>query len=115
MIKKILIGLSTGFINGLLGGGAGLICVPVMKKIYNDDKMAHAYTVSTVFAATVVSTVVYWFNGNIDIHGSYKYIIGGIIAAPIGVFFLKKLNSKLLNKAFAVFLIYSAVRMYINA
>ena len=112
---KVIIGISTGLINGLLGGGAGLICVPFMRKIYKDDKKAHAYTVATVLASTIVSVIIYWINGNIDIQNSYKYLIGGIIAAPIGVTFLKKMNSKILRKAFAVFLIYSAVRMFINA
>ena len=115
MIKKVFIGLGTGFINGLLGGGAGLVCVPLMKSVYKDDKKAHAYTVATVFAATIVSTVIYWFNGNIDMPGSWRYILGGAIASPIGVFLLQKANSKFLRKAFAVFLLYSAVRMFINA
>ncbi len=115
MIIKVLIGLGTGFLNGLLGGGAGLVCVPLMKTVYKEDKKAHAYTVSTVFAATVISTIIYWINGNVDFQSSWKYILGGIVAAPAGVFLLQKANSKILKKAFAVFLLYSAVRMFINA
>ncbi len=115
MLKKVFIGLGTGMLNGLLGGGAGLVCVPLMKTIYKEEKKAHAYTVATVFAATIVSTIIYWYNGNIDIQSSWKYILGGIIAAPIGVLLLQRINSKILRKAFALFLLYSAVRMFINA
>lgn len=114
-MKKFLIGVLTGFINGLMGGGAGLVCVPLLSKIYNDTKMVHAYTVATVLSATIVSAIVYWLKGNLQLTDAKNFIIGGALAAPIGVLLLKKINSKFLKKAFAIFLIYSAIRMMINA
>ena len=113
-IKKFLSGLITGIINGLIGGGAGLICVPLMKKIFKNEKKAHAYSVVTVFFATIISVVFYSFKGNIDIELSTNFIIGGIIAAPLGVFVLKKIEIKYLNKGFGILLIYSAFKILLN-
>lgn len=110
-MKYILIGLFCGFINGLLGGGAGLVTLPLIRNTMTDKKDANAYTLSAVLAASAVSTIIYYYNGNIDLSVSREYIIGGIISVPIGVMLLKKSNTLFLKKAFAVFLIFCGLRM----
>ena len=94
IMLKIITGFITGILNGLLGGGAGLICVPMPNKIYNDTKKAQAYTVATVLAATIVSVIIYFIKGDINISSSWKYTVGGALSAPVGVFILKKSKSK---------------------
>lgn len=116
-MKKRLtwIGLATGFLNGLIGGGAGMLCVPLLRKQLNEEKGAHAYTVATILAASAVSTIIYALHGQIDFGMSWRYVLGGALAAPIGVFLLKKAKPTLIRKSFAVFMIYCAVRIFIDA
>ncbi len=111
--KLILIGSITGIVNGLLGGGAGMLCVPLLRKTLQDDKGAHAYTVATILAASLVSTVIYWFYGHIQLSNSWQYILGGMIAAPVGVFLLKKAKPSFIRKSFAVFMMYCGLRICI--
>ncbi len=116
MKKKLaLTGLVTGILNGLIGGGAGMLCVPLLRKQLQEEKGAHAYTVATILAASAVSTVIYAINGQIDFGMSWRYLLGGIAAAPIGVFLLKKAKPSFIKKSFAVFMIYCAVRIFIDA
>ena len=110
-MKYIFIGLICGFTNGFIGGGAGLITLPILQKAESDSKSANAYTLAAVFAATIVSTVIYYFRGNIDFGASWEYMIGGILSVPIGVMLLKKTDIVILKKMFAVFLIFCGVRM----
>lgn len=110
-MKYILIGIICGFTNGFIGGGAGLITLPILQKCESDKKSANAYTLASVFAATLVSTVIYYFRGNIDLSASWEYMIGGIISVPIGVLLLKKTDIAILKKLFAIFLIFCGVRM----
>lgn len=114
MKKYGMIGLFTGFVNGLLGGAAGLICVPLLKKVIGDEKQAHAYTLVTVFAASIFSCISYFYSGYIDIFQALPYIVGGALAAPLGVLLLKKIKPKILNKLFSVFMIYCAIRMLLG-
>ena len=111
--KLIIIGCVTGIMNGLLGGGAGMLCVPLLQKTLQEDKSAHAYTVATILSASFVSTVIYWFYGHIHIEDSWRYILGGVLAAPIGVFLLKKAKPSFIRKSFAVFMIYCGLRICI--
>lgn len=116
MKKKLAaIGLATGILNGLIGGGAGMLCVPLLRKHMEEEKGAHAYTVATILAASTISTVVYAIHGQIDFGVSWRYLLGGVIAAPIGVFLLKKAKPSFIKKSFAVFMIYCAVRILIHA
>mgnify|MGYP003295324866 CR=1 FL=1 len=116
MKKKLTgIGLATGILNGLLGGGAGMLCVPLLRKQFEDEKSAHPYTVATILAASLVSTVIYAWNGQIEFGMTWRYLLGGALAAPIGVFLLKKAKPSFVKKSFAVFMIYCAVRILLDA
>lgn len=74
MKKKLtFIGLVTGFVNGLLGGAAGLICVPLIKAAMQEENKAHAYTVATVLAASFVSAITYLLAGNLNFNRAAIY------------------------------------------
>ena len=113
--KLLLIGFATGVLNGLIGGGAGMFCVPVLRKQLDQDKAAHAYTVATVLAASIISVFVYGIQGNIDLSLSWQYLLGGALAAPLGVYLLKKAKPSFIRKSFAVVMIYCGIRILFYA
>lgn len=112
-IKLSLIGFATGFVNGLFGAGSGLLCVPALKDIMKtEEKTAHATTICAVFVASLVSIAVYYKRGSISLTQALPYILGGVIGGPLGAYLLGKIKVRLLNLLFALFLIYSAIRMF---
>ncbi len=116
MKKKLAVtGFFVGILNGLIGGGAGMLCVPLLRKQLQDEKGAHAYTVATILAASAVSVGGYILHGQVDFGMSWKYLLGGALAAPLGVFLLKKAKPSFIKKSFAVFMIYCAVRIFFDA
>jgi len=111
MFVNFLIGIITGIANGIIGSGSGLISLSLIK-IKEKEKNAHAYTVLTVLCSTVVSTIMYAINGKIEFERSFNFIIGGVLAAPLGVVLLGSIIDKNLKRIFAVFLIFCGVRMF---
>lgn len=115
MKKKLFsVGFLGGFVNGLLGSGGGMICVPLLRQKLMNVQVAHACTVCAMLSASIVSIAVYWKNGLIDFNLAWPYMFGGLLAAPIGVFLLKKAKPSVLRKSFAVFMIYCGVRILLN-
>lgn len=110
MIGFLLIGIITGITNGIIGSGSGLIALPLIK-LKEDEKRAHAYTVITVLSSTIISTIIYLLKGKVSIENSYNFVIGGLLAAPLGVILLENIKDKILKKVFAIFLIFCGIKM----
>lgn len=105
-------GFCAGIINGLFGTGGGLILVPFMKNVVKlEQKKAQATAISVILFLSIISLTIYItrFKGLAEL--SLPYIVGGALGAPLGAFLLKKIPNKLLKRIFALFLIYSGIRM----
>ena len=99
-------------INGLFGAGGGLLCVFALKNFTKlEDKQSHATVLAIILPLTLISIVIYSFNGNIDFITSLPYIIGGIAGAPAGAWLLSKLPTGIIKKIFAVIIIITSIKM----
>ena len=48
-----------GFICGFFGGGGGLVCVPVLERVYKlPTKQAHATAIMVIFPLSVISSFI---------------------------------------------------------
>ncbi len=110
----LLFGAITGFINGFFGGGGGMIVVPVMTAFMKvEQKVAHATALAVILPVSIISALVYFFGGASALEftplitSSVGVIGGGIIGALI----LKKIDNKLLVKAFAVVMLIAGIKM----
>lgn len=113
-IKKainFLFGFVIGFINSLLGAGGGMIAVPLLRRSNLSQNEAHASAVAVIFPLTVISAVLYLYNGYVQISDSFPFIALGVVGAIVGAYALKKVPSKLLKRIFGIFMIYAGVRM----
>ncbi len=106
-----LYALVTGIINSAIGAGGGMISVPAMKKYGLDQKKAQATTLAVILPLTVISAVIYAFNGFYSPTDAFKYIPFGFLGAVIGVKITEKIKNKFLKKIFALFMIWSGIRM----
>ncbi len=103
--------LLTGIINSAIGSGGGMISVPAMKKYGLEQKKAQATTLAVILPLTVISAVIYAFNGDYSPSDAIRYIPFGIIGAVIGVRLTEIIKNKLLKKVFALFMLWAGIRM----
>ena len=114
-ILDAIFGSIIGFINGFLGGGGGMIAVPILEKIKKlDNKKAHATAIAVMFPLSVVSAFVYTltieFNWLILVILAVSVTAGGIL----GSFLLKNLSGKVIRIIFAFLMLGSGIYMIIS-
>lgn len=116
MKKKLSIaaGFAVGIINTMLGAGGGMLVVPTLKAEGLSQKEAQATAIAVILPLTIASAAIYLFKNQVGISDSFVYIPFGLIGSVAGAALLTKLSGKALNIIFGVFLIYSAVRMFLK-
>lgn len=115
MIKKIVIGLIAGFINGFFATGGGMILVPAFAAFLNMDvKEARGTSIFCILPMVITSSFFYYKSNYIDWKVGILCAIGGIIGGCIGAKLLKKLPEKFLKISFTIFLIYVSIQMIIS-
>ena len=100
--------------NGIFGGGGGMFIVPSLYKQMDDEKQTHATTVSIILPICIISIISYSFFKKIEYASTLYYVTGGVFGGVLGSFLLKKCSNKFLRITFALFMIYSGVRMLIS-
>ncbi|NSW91986.1 MAG: sulfite exporter TauE/SafE family protein [Firmicutes bacterium] len=111
-LKSIIIGIVTGFINGLFGSGGGTIAVPAMVMLLgSDEHKAHATAISVILPLTIISAFFYINNRYVDWDITWKVILGGIVGGYVGAKLLNICPENILRRIFASFMIFAAIRM----
>lgn len=113
MTTKIL-GFISGLLNGLFGSGGGIAAVPMLESLDLPAKKAHATSVALIFFLSLITTILYFLNGNIDFARTLWYIPGGILGAIVGSVFLKKIDNSILRRIFGAIMIIFAIRIFIK-
>lgn len=110
--KNTLIGLFTGFINGVFGSGGGTLLVPILNNIVKvEEHKSHATALAIILFLTGASSAVYISKGTYDIGLTFKVAIGSIIGGVIGAKILCKVTGKFLRISFGSIMIIAALRM----
>ena len=109
----IVVGVLAGFINGLLGTGGGIMLIFALNKYLkkSDSKDVFVLTLTVTVALSIVSAVVYYLKGSLNIKTGLQY---GIIAIPGGIagaYLLDKLKANTVKKAFGLLVIWAGLNM----
>lgn len=108
----VLSGIFIGIINGFLGGGGGMFCVPILEKLFSlKTKEAHSTALVVMLPMSIVSSVVYLLNNNVDLFSLGLCGIGVFVGGVAGAIFLKKIKSKWIMLAFAIIMLAAGVKM----
>ena len=110
-MKKVLpwlAGLLTGFLGGLLGGGGGLVAVPLLRVCGLEGKEVHATSLAVTLSLSCLSAWLYLRAGRLDLMSAAPYLPGGLAGALAGALLLRKANPRLLRLLFAGLLLLSA-------
>lgn len=113
-IIRIVSAILIGTVNAVVGACGGIIAVESLRYIGISQKKAHATAISIILPLSVISVIMYLYKGYVNFTDSLLYIIPGTIGAVVGAELLVKIKNNLLNKAFAVFMIYAGVRMFLR-
>ena len=95
-------GAAAGLVNGLFGGGGGMVMAPLLTGWCGlEQKRALATCVGVILPFCVLSAAIYVLRGGFDWLG-----IGG----ALGGLLFRKVSAGVLRKLFALFLLYGGVR-----
>ena len=109
-----LAGASIGVLNGLFGAGGGIVAVSFLRKLDGDVKTAHATAILITLFLSLASSYLYVTGGAVTLSDALPYLPGGVIGAVAGALLLRKISDFWLRKVFAVFILYSAIRLLLR-
>ncbi len=101
-----------GFFNGLLGTGGGIVLVFLLSRIPSLSKTeVFATTVFCIFLMSLLTAVLYFKEGMIDLSFSSQVFVPAAVGGAAGALLLGKIKPSLLQKLFACMVLYSGIRM----
>ena len=110
----ILTGAIAGTINGLFGGGGGMIVVPMLIKLLKiPNKKAHATAILIILPISIISGLFYTAFGNLDLKVGIPTTIGVIGGGVLGALLLSKMSSKWVTIVFAVVMALAGVKLLV--
>ena len=109
--KEQIAGAAGGAINGLFGGGGGMVVLPLLAKWRKmEARSAFATCVAVIFPMCCVSAVVYLWQVRPPLSMVVPYLAGGAAGGVLGGMSFDKVPVRLLKIIFGLFLLYGGVR-----
>lgn len=109
--KLPLCGIAAGCVNGLFGGGGGMVLVPLLTRwCHVEEKRAFANCVAVIFPFCVLSAGIYLFRTELPLMTALPYLLGGLSGGFVGGKLFPNVPSVWLRRIFAVFLLYGGMR-----
>ena len=108
----IITGLIAGLVNGVFGGGGGMIVVPMLTNLLKcKQKLAHATAILIILPLSIVSGLFYAAFGDFNLRVGLPRGLGVIVGGIVGALLLKKLSSKIVVVLFSVLMAAAGVKM----
>jgi len=108
-----LIGLLAGLASGCFGIGGGALIVPALTLICGVPyHVAVGTSLALIIPITFAGTLTSWKLNTVDWRIAGACAITGIIGAIAGAFLIQKIPEIYARRAFAVFLLYAAWRLW---
>ena len=99
-MKYALSGAAAGAVNGLFGGGGGMVLAPALTGwCHMEQKRALATCVAAILPLCLLSAAI-----------SLPYLLGGLGGGFVGGRLFQKVSNLWLRRIFACFLLYGGVR-----
>lgn len=108
--RFIFAGLFAGLVNGLFGGGGGMVLLPSLRKGGLPQKQAFATCVAIIFPICLVSASVFLLRTPFDFLTALPYLIGGAVGGSVGGKLFKNVSNVWLRRIFAAFMLYGGAR-----
>jgi uncharacterized membrane protein YfcA len=117
MLVFIVIGLAAGVLSGLFGVGGGILIVPALVFFAGfPTKTALGTSLGALLLPVgLLGAYIYYQHGNLDIRASLLIAVGLFLGAFAGAQFAQALPAATLQRAFAVFIVVMAIRLWMKA
>ena len=111
-VKRITAGILTGAVNGLFGGGGGMVAVPLLNGMCNfEDKQAHATAIFIIAPVCAASALVYIINGFAVLDVIIPAAIGTVAGGLLGAQLLNKFPKTIINYILVIIMLAAGLRM----
>lgn len=109
---KAVVGLIAGLINGIFGGGGGMIVVPCLKYLLKyETEAAHATAIAVILPLSVLSGIFYAAFGNFEWQSAVFTTVGVTVGGIFGAVLLKKLSPSPITLIFSALMAVAGVKM----
>ena len=117
MILFIAIGLGAGVLAGMFGIGGGIVIGPALILLASFAPQAATGTSLGALSLPVgaLGAWEYWRRGHLNIPAALWIALGLFLGAWVGARIAQSLSGPQLQKAFAVFLVIIAIRVWVKA
>ena len=107
-----LCGVAIGVLNGLFGGGGGMLCVPALNKLLGlNQKQSHATAIFIMLPISITSTIVYITTTPFNFIKYIWLILGVVVGGLIGGKLLSKVKNDTINLVFAIVMLAAGIKM----
>lgn len=114
-VKSLSAGGLTGAVNGLFGGGGGMVAVPLLKGVSGyGDKFAHATAILIIAPVCAASAIVYILNGYAQADVIIPAALGSVAGGIAGAYLLGKCPKLLVNLIFVAVMLAAGIRMILG-
>ncbi len=115
-VLLILLGLAAGLLSGMFGVGGGILIVPGLIAVAGfAPRLASGTSLTTIVPLAAVGVISYASQGDVSWVAALLLAAGGMGGAQIGTWLLSRISQRSLQIAFAGFIVFSIVMMFINA
>ena len=112
--KLLLMGAVIGFVNGIFGGGGGIVAVSLLtNKLAYPQKQAHATSLLIMLPTSIVSALVYIFSGYFPLKSGSFITLGVIFGGVFGAFLLKVVRQEIIKYIFVLLMFFSGIKLLI--
>ena len=112
IVPLICAGIVTGLVNGLFGGGGGMLVVPMLTFLSKMPvKNAHATAILIILPVSALSGILYAAFGNFSLSSGLPVSAGVLAGGIAGAFLLKKLSAKWVSAVFALVMLAAGLKM----
>jgi uncharacterized protein len=109
----VLLGILCGSLTGFIGGGAGVIIIPLLVFFsgFTQHQAQGTALAAFVLPITLSGAFLYWKNGNVNLTVAALIAAGLCVGNFIGAYFALKISGEILTKIFGIVLLALAVKM----
>jgi uncharacterized membrane protein YfcA len=115
MARLTAVGVLSGFVNGLLGAGGGILIVfglaPLMGRGPDSRRDVFANALCVMLPVSAVSLMGYASSGRLPQTDLAPILIPCVAGGLVGALLLDRINTALLQKLFAILVIWSGTAM----
>ena len=109
--KCIIAGSFAGLLNGLFGGGGGLVLVPLfISWMQMEEKRAFATSIAVTLPLSLASYILFCVQGGTVWSEAVPYLLGGILGGALSMMLFRKISALWLHRLFGIVILYGAIK-----